>query len=1205
MSQTIEASGGPPRAFRETASVWSGKRPIAIEGAWTTLLSCLIGGGIAMTGFPLLNNVPAVLHTQALPLFILLSPACLLALLAVWAVWWSQPDLRWLTRVPPTATLCLVLVSLGGALSLLQSAQPGYSAALLTAGILAPALIFLSVRSGALHPSYMAGAFIAVLVVLLGRADLVFLSQHGLPTAQTLYDAKFSSRPYDFHYYTLGNPDETAAFLIIPLTLCLFWAMGRSTRTSTRRWLLLASGMILVSFFLLYVRLADLFAVAALIAAVLCSPWPTRIRWGIVGIVVAVFVAFGAASPGHYLLHVFQTSAGSSGAVRIGSLEAGWNALMHHPLAGVGLGMFGSRTAVPAHSSILQAGAEMGVLGFLGLAATTVSLVWVAVRSVRTGEWLGFRGAASLAAASYVIYVALTGAAREGLMVGFISIYGLTLAMAAGIGVSASAETEDRHMPLTEAVRTLSATARRRVRLRWLAIRTGLPWIAYGAAWAAMAAWLIARRLPSQVGLTSSRAQDLVQLLAAHRQGFGPLVQMVGPGAFIPAGVSDDPGSYLYVPWLSSVLHTQSVDTLVRAPYVLCMAMLAGVYPYLMWRLTRSRLAALAAPMIVIVSFRVLDGQGFYWVPAWAIALSLPWLWLLARRRSAPLAAMITIGAIAGVTSTFRSHTGLGILVAAAVVSIAASASWRARAAAVILVAAAYLCMSTGVLDLAYQARATRMGSRPIADYGVAGITKWSDPTGHPLWHTVYIGLGVIPNRYGIYYSDSVAAAYVHKIDPTAQYLSPQYEAILRKRVIHIAETDPGFVARVEAHKAGVELGDGLTRFAALILLLPAALLTRAGRRRRLLYAGILTPIALDAFAPALVAIPATIYELPWFGVLGCLTVVTACWLLARAGRALAIVAASPAASPAVAPLAQCGTDLRVHMRSTWERIKMRTARFTSYAFRPLRRLSVAIAHPIRRLIAAGIESGRAGAQVMQAVDSARVPEAALRAGGAALRSRYSYMALALVVLGLVGRHYLGGLPATTLGGLPATTVPVPGDSVEPLDVHLKPPVRSWTSTGMLSSWVLQVPRVKATSANGSLDVLTSPQSRAYQLMSPKTALPTGQYVAVVRGQVQDGGLRLGVLEAKSQQWVKTAVFSSSEEPSAVTMPVSFSLSKPTAVEIVLANYNPRNQVSRWRVRAVSINPYGLPASQRSLAPRHTHPQPRIARSHPRKPAIA
>jgi hypothetical protein len=751
--------------------------------------------------------------------------------------------------------------------------------------------------------------------------------------------------------------------------------------------------------------------------------------------------------------------------------------------------------------------------------------------------------------------------------------------MVAGIGVSASSDADDGHVPLADALRAVSAAAGRGVRRRWLALRPLLPWIAYGAAWAAVAAWLIATRLPSQVGLSSSRVEDLVQLLAAHRRGFGPMVQMVGPGAFQPAGVADDPGSYLYLPWLSSILHTQSLETLVQAPYVLCMAILAGTYPYLMWRLTRSRLAGLAAPLIVIVSFRVLDGQGFYWVPAWTIALCLPWLWLLARRRSAPPGALIAIGALAGVASTFRSGTGLGILVATAFVSLAATGSWRARATGVIVVAAAYLCMSTGVLDLAYQARATRMGSHAITDYGEAGITKWSDPTGHPLWHTVYIGLGVIPNRYGIYYSDSVAAAYVHKIDPTAQYLSPRYEAILRKRVIKIAETDPGFVARAEEYKAEVELGAGLTWFAALIVLLPAALLMRAGRRRQLLYAGILAPIALNAFAPAMVAIPITNYELPWFGVLGCLTVMTACWLLARAASALAIVAASPAASPVVAPLARCGTGIRVHMRSTWERTKMRTARFTSHALGPPRRLAATIAAPIRALIAAGVESGRAATHALQAVDGVRVREATLRASRSASRSRYTYLALVLLVLGLVGRHYFGGLPSTTAPE-PGTHGSVLATSVEPLDAHLNPPVRSWNPAGMLSSWVRQVPRVEDTTVNGTLNVVTSPQSLAYQLMSPMITLPAGHYVAVARGRVQRGGLTLGVLDSKSSKWVQTADFSSSEEPYAVTMPVTFSLARPTALQIVLANDNPGDQVSDWHIRTVSINPSGLPASK-------------------------
>jgi len=186
-------------------------------------------------------------------------------------------------------------------------------------------------------------------------------------------------------------------------------------------------------------------------------------------------------------------------------------------------------------------------------------------------------------------------------------------------------------------------------------------------------------------------------------------------------------------------------------------------------------------------------------------------------------------------------------------------------------------------------------------------------------------------------------------------------------------------------------------------------------------------------------------------------------------------------------------------------------------------------------------------------------------------------VAVALVVLVAVGLILQGTLRSSRRSPSAYARHPafIAFGPVETLSVYLKPPLRSWTSTDMLSSWVRAVPLVKVTTVNGSLHVVTSPQGQAYQLISPNTTLPTGQYVAVVRGQVQNGGLTLGVLDAKSQQWANTAVFSSSEEPHPVTMPVFFSLSKPTAVEIILANYNLGNQVSHWRVRAVSINPYG------------------------------
>ncbi len=99
----------------------------------------------------------------------------------------------------------------------------------------------------------------------------------------------------------------------------------------------------------------------------------------------------------------------------------------------------------------------------------------------------------------------------------------------------------------------------------------------------------------------------------------------------------------------------------------------------------------------------------------------------------------------------------------------------------------AYLILSTGILSLAYTARADRMRGYPVNTAGVAGITSWSDGGGHVFWHPLYLGLGVVSNHYGIRWNDNNARAYVKRVDPTAPYLSARYESALRKRVIYIA----------------------------------------------------------------------------------------------------------------------------------------------------------------------------------------------------------------------------------------------------------------------------------------------------------------------------------------------------------------------------------------------------------------------------------
>jgi hypothetical protein len=85
----------------------------------------------------------------------------------------------------------------------------------------------------------------------------------------------------------------------------------------------------------------------------------------------------------------------------------------------------------------------------------------------------------------------------------------------------------------------------------------------------------------------------------------------------------------------------------------------------------------------------------------------------------------------------------------------------------------------------------------------------------HLLWHTVYIGLGFIPNSEVSEYRDGVAADKVRSIDPTATYASTSYEAIIKQEVWNIAKRKPLLVIGILIAKAGIVIA------LAMILLFP------------------------------------------------------------------------------------------------------------------------------------------------------------------------------------------------------------------------------------------------------------------------------------------------------------------------------------------------------------------------------------------------
>lgn len=61
----------------------------------------------------------------------------------------------------------------------------------------------------------------------------------------------------------------------------------------------------------------------------------------------------------------------------------------------------------------------------------------------------------------------------------------------------------------------------------------------------------------------------------------------------------------------------------------------------------------------------------------------------------------------------------------------------------------------------------------------------------HGIQHNLFIGLGVVPNKFGIVWSDSFGKETVEKINPSVRYASKEYYRILGDEYIRLLKSDP------------------------------------------------------------------------------------------------------------------------------------------------------------------------------------------------------------------------------------------------------------------------------------------------------------------------------------------------------------------------------------------------------------------------------
>jgi len=406
--------------------------------------------------------------------------------------------------------------------------------------------------------------------------------------------------------------------------------------------------------------------------------------------------------------------------------------------------------------------------------------------------------------------------------------------------------------------------------------------LVYGLTLVVAVVTVLAWRLPSHAFI-SSREDGVRASIEAMARGAPPLTGYQfandpgGQPVAYPIGMGDDEGIYLVLPLLAGAIGTKDPNVALMVFTLALMGSLIVLYPVLLLELFDSFVVGLLGPIALLTQFRAFLDSEIYWIPAWTVLALLPFVLIAYRHwsRSAPLILGVVV-AIASLASSIRGYSGLPILAAAIAVVLSKQHRLATRALFVLSFVALYFAVGPGFVG----------GARTLRDAQLG--TDWGAQTSatHPFWHPVYLGLGYLPNPYGIHWEDSVAIEAVQREDPSAGYLTNRYEASLQRQYLAIVQRDPAFVLTTYVVKVRQLVQDLLSWFP-LVLLVPLSI-TLGSRRHRMRMLVLLTlPMLAVNAIPPLLAIPTETFER------GYLAGGAVLWLL---GIGWAIVAAPGAA---------------------------------------------------------------------------------------------------------------------------------------------------------------------------------------------------------------------------------------------------------------------------------------------------------------------
>ena len=347
----------------------------------------------------------------------------------------------------------------------------------------------------------------------------------------------------------------------------------------------------------------------------------------------------------------------------------------------------------------------------------------------------------------------------------------------------------------------------------------------------------------------------LGRLVDGYRQSGIPWIVSNGSELSAMMNFGDDVGLFYFVPLISKFFLV-SMDRaleffLFGIAGIACLIGIVGFF--FLYRSFLPRLISVVGLLVIsaiIIKSCRLDGDCIYAPPAVGVMAIVPWaLYYLTRRKASVglYSFMVFAGVVVGLCNFVRNCSGLPVLIfVLALLVLRSDWTWKRR----------FILASALVVGILLVIGFIKLLVFRHAEFCLANKITPLKEFNHPLWHTVYWGLGFLQkpfNTTGIYHDDQCVIDLVRDLNPSAEYLSAEYHSTVRDALLRLIIRKPLLFFRTVFAK----LGCCLLYF---LMFCNIGIVASLWRRKSLSVDIAFIVAMLVSIIPGLVAIPSTSY---------------------------------------------------------------------------------------------------------------------------------------------------------------------------------------------------------------------------------------------------------------------------------------------------------------------------------------------------------